>query len=152
MAKSLSSTARLARASALRPWRTVGIWVAILVIAMAVQSFVKLDTTPEVALLNNPESVQGWNLLEEHGIRKERSGTETVIVRSDSTTVDDPAFQQTVQNSTNAIPANGEIVSGATNAYDLNAHTPGAGDGLISDNRMTPIIPVTLTGSLEDAV
>jgi RND superfamily putative drug exporter len=152
MAKPLSSTARLARTSAIHPWRTVGIWVAILVIAMAVQSFVKLDSTTDVALLNNPESVQGWDLLEEHGIRKERSGTETVIVRSDTTTVDDPAFQQTVQNITNALRADGEIVSGATNAYEMNAQTAGAGDGLISDNRMTTIVPVTLTGSLEDAV
>ncbi|MGH2549099.1 MAG: MMPL family transporter, partial [Thermomicrobiales bacterium] len=152
MATSMSSTARLARASATRPWRTVGIWIAVLLLAMVAQSVVKLDSTTQVSLLNNPESVQGWDLLEKHGIRQERSGTETVVIQSETTTVDDPAFQQTVQNITNAMRADGEIVSGATNVYEMNAQNPGAGDGLVSADRMTTIIPVTLTGSLEDAV
>jgi RND superfamily putative drug exporter len=149
---SLSSTARLARASAARPWRTIGIWILLLVGAMALQTLTPLDSTTEISLLNNPESVQGWDLLEQHGIRKERSGTETVIVRSQTTTVDDPAFQQTVQHITDALRADSEIVSGATNVFELNAQNPGAGDGLVSSDRMTTIIPVTLTGSLEDAV
>jgi len=148
----MSSTARLAHASAKRPWRVVALWVVVLIAAMAVQSLVKMDSTPDVELLNNPESVQGWELLVAHGIRQERSGTETVIVRSDTATVDDPAFQKTVQQVTDALRADAEVVSGATNYYELNAQQPGAGDGLVSDDRMTTIIPVTLAGSLEEAV
>ena len=136
----------------MNPWKTVGIWVVVLVLAMVAQSVVKMDTTTDVTLLNHPESVQGWDSLEQHGIRKERSGTETVIVRSDTTTVDDPAFQQEVQKLTDALRADPKIVSGATNAWELNAQQPGAGEGLISNDRKTTIIPVTLTGSLKDGI
>jgi RND superfamily putative drug exporter len=149
---SLSSTARLARLSAQRPWRTLGAWVLVLVVAIAIQAVAPLNSTTDVNLLNNPESKRGDDLLEEHGIRQERSGTETVVVRSDSTTIDDPAFQQTVQRVTDALRADAEMVAGATNYYELSAQDPGAAAGLVSADRKTTIIPVTLTGSLEDAV
>jgi putative drug exporter of the RND superfamily len=148
---SLSSTARLARASARHPWRYVIAWVLFLVAAVVIQAVAPLNSTTDFKLLNNPESQRGWDLLEEHGIRQERSGTETVIVQSDSTTVDDPAFQTVVQNTTNALRGDSEIVSNATNFYELNAQNPGSGDGLVSSDRKTTIIPVTLVGSLEDA-
>src|SRR3954454_1466216 len=100
MAK-ISFTARLARNSSHHPWRAVLIWVGILLIAGAIQAVAPLDTTTDFKLLNNPESQQGWDLLEEHGIRQERPATETVIIQSGSTTVDDPAFQTVIQNTTN---------------------------------------------------
>src|SRR5688572_5406060 len=88
----LSSTARLARLSARHPWRTVLIWVLVLVAAGAVQAISPMRSTTDVTLLNDPESNRGWDLLQEHGIREQRPGTETVIVRTEATTVDDPAF------------------------------------------------------------
>lgn len=88
---SLSSTARLARFSARHPWRTVLAWVLILVAAFAVQGIAPLHSTTDFVMQNDPESQRGWDLLEEHGIRQERPGTETVVVRSDATTVADPA-------------------------------------------------------------
>jgi RND superfamily putative drug exporter len=148
---SLSSTARLARLSAQRPWRTVGAWVLILIVAMAIQGIAPLKDTTDVNLLNNPESQRGWDLLEEHGIRQERPGTETIIVRSDTTTVDDPAFQQAVQRVTDAVRADTKIVANATNYYELSAQNPQAATGLVSDDRKITIIPVTLVGSLEKA-
>jgi len=150
MAK-ISFTARLARNSSHHPWRAVLIWVGILLIAGAIQAVAPLDTTTDFKLLNNPESQQGWDLLEEHGIRQERPATETVIIQSGSTTVDDPAFQTVIQNTTNALRADSEIVANATNFIELNAQTPGSGDGLISSDRKTTIIPVTLKGSLQEA-
>src|SRR5262245_22708161 len=148
---SMSFTARLASHSSRHPWRSVLIWVGILILAGAIQAVAPLNTTTDFKLLNNPESQQGWDLLEEHGIRQERPATETVIIQSGSTTVDDPAFQTVVQNVTNNLRADPEIVANATNFIELNAQTPGSGDGLISGDRKTTIIPVTLTGSLEDA-
>jgi hypothetical protein len=73
--KPLSLTARLARISALNPWRVVLVWVLVLVAAIVVQVAAPMDSTTDVELLNNPESNRGWDLLEEHGIRDERSGT-----------------------------------------------------------------------------
>jgi RND superfamily putative drug exporter len=148
---SLSLTPRLARISAQRPWRTVGAWLLILVVAIAVQTIAPLNSTTDVNLLNNPESDRGWALLEQHGIRQERSGTETIVVRSETTTVDDPAFQQTVQRVTDAVRADTVIVAGATNYYELDAQDPRAAAGLVSADKKTTIIPVTLVGSLEDA-
>src|SRR5688572_28085927 len=147
----MSSTERLAHVSARHPWRTVIAWVLVLVAAFAIQSIAPLDDTTEVSLLNDPESNRGWDLLEEHGIRQQRTGTETIIIRSETATIDDPAFQQTVQQVTDAVRADTEIVAGATNYYELNAQNPDAAANLVSADKKTTIIPVTLTGSLEEA-
>ncbi len=148
----LSVTARLARISSLHPWRMVGVWVALLVIFGVVQGVAPMKTTTDFNLLNDAESDRGWNLLTDHGIRAERSGTETVIVRSETTTVDDAAFQQTVQAVTDALRADPEMVASATNYYEVNGEDPNAAAGLVSADKRTTIIPVTLVGSLEDAV
>jgi RND superfamily putative drug exporter len=149
---SLSLTARLARTSSHRPWRTVAIWVVVLVAFGAIQGVLPLDSTADVTLLNDPESNRGWDRLIDHGIRQERSGIETVIVRSANTTIDDPAFQQTVQQVTDALRADTEMVAGATNYYEVNAQGLEGAAGLVSADKKTTIIPVTLTGSLNDAV
>jgi RND superfamily putative drug exporter len=151
MNASMSATARLANRSARNPWRTVVAWVLLLVVAVGIQAVAPLDSTTDVTLLNNPESNQGWDLLEEHGIREERTGSETVIVQSETTTVDDPAFQQTVQQVTDALRAETNMVASATNFYEVNAQDPESAANLVSTDRMTTIIPVTLTGSLEEA-
>jgi RND superfamily putative drug exporter len=149
--ESLSATARLARFSAQHRWRVVIAWVLLLVLAGAIQGFAPLDDTTDVTLQNNPESQQGWDALEDHGIRDERHGSETVVIQSASTTVDDPAFQAVVQSTTDALRADPEVVSSATNYYEVSAENPDAATGLVSSDRKTTIIPVTLTGSLEDA-
>src|SRR5918997_5388648 len=145
------STAGLARISARRPWRTVAAWVVLLVLAVVVQAVRPANTTTDVGLLNDPESQRGWALLEEHGIREERRGTETVVVRSATLTVDDPAFQATVQRATDAFRADTDVVASAVNYYELSAQDPEAAAGLVSADRKTTIIPVTLVGSLEEA-
>jgi RND superfamily putative drug exporter len=147
----LFSTAGLARSSARRPWLVVAAWVIVLVLAVVVQSILPARTSTDVGLLTNPESQQGWALLEEHGIRAERRGTETIIVQSATTTIDDPAFQVTVQQATDAFRANTDVVASVVNYYELNAQDPAAAGGLVSADRKTTIIPVTLAGSLEDA-
>jgi RND superfamily putative drug exporter len=146
------STAGLARISAHHPWRTVAAWVALLVLAVVVQAVRPADTTTDVGLLNNPEAQQGWALLEEHGIRAERGGTETLIVRSATLTVDDPAFRATVQRATDAFRADTDVVAGVVNYYELGAQDPETAAGLVSADRKTTIIPVTLAGSLDDAI
>lgn len=150
--KNLLSTTGLARASARRPWLVVIAWIALLVLAIAVQAVWPANTTTDVALLNNPEAQRGWALLEEHGIRDERHGGETVIVRSKALTIDDPAFQATVQRATDAFRADTDVVASAVNYYELSAQDPAAAASLVSSDRRTTIIPVTLVGSIEDAV
>jgi RND superfamily putative drug exporter len=127
-------------------------WIVALIALSVIQGVFPLNSTADFKLLNNPESDQGWNLLTDHGIRAERSGTETVIVRSESTTVDDPSFQAAVQQVTDALRADTEMVASATNYYEVNAQSPEGAAGLVSADKKTTIIPVTLTGSLNDAV
>ena len=146
------STARLARLSAQHPWRTVAAWVVLLVLAVVVQAVRPANTTTDAGLLNNPESQQGWALLAEHGIRDERRGTETVIVQSATMTIDDPAFRATVQRATDAFRADTAVVTSVVNYYELSARDPEAAGNLVSADRKTTIIPVTLVGSLEEAV
>jgi RND superfamily putative drug exporter len=146
------STAGLARFSARHPWRTVAAWVALLVLAVVVQAVKPANTTTDVGLLNNPESQQGWALLVEHGIRDERRGAETVVIQSANTTVDDPAFQATVQRATDVLRADTGLVADAVNYYELSAQDPAAAAALVSADRKTTIIPVTLAGSLDDAI
>src|SRR5215212_6953385 len=108
MAKPLS-TDGLAEASARRPWVVVGIWIALLVAAGIISATVSLSTTTELALLNKPESERAYDLLEER-LRGPRPATETVIVRSETATVDDPAFQAAVVRVTNDLLAKPELV------------------------------------------
>jgi RND superfamily putative drug exporter len=130
----------------------VATWVVILIAAFAVQGFAPLETTTNTELLNNPESTRGWDLLEEHGIREERSGAETIILRSNTSTVEDPEFRETVQRVTDAVRAEDDIVASATNTYELAEQDPQAAGSLVSADGTTTIIPVNLAGSLEDAV
>ena len=149
---SLSSTARLARFSASHPWRVVVAWLVILGIAIAIQSVSPINSTTSSVLQNDPESQQGWDLLEEHGIRQERSGTETIIIRSNALTVDDPRFEAAVRSVTDALRVDSDFVASASNYYELNAQQPESAARLVSTDRQTTIIPITLTGDQDDAL
>ncbi len=146
------STAGLARSSARRPWLVVGVWILLLVLVVVAQTVWPANTTTDVGLLNDPESQQGWSLLEEHGIRAERHGAETLIIQSTTVTIDDPAFQAIVQRTTDAFRADTDVVASVVNYYELSAQDPEEAGNLVSADRKTTIIPVTLVGSLEEGV
>ena len=94
---SIFSTAGLARISAQRPWRVVGLWLVILVLAIVSTASSLNDVlTTESDFLNKPESVRGFDLLEKR-LNFDNPLTETVIVTSTNATVDDAAFQQVVE-------------------------------------------------------
>ena len=91
MNRSLLSTSGISRLSALHPWRTLGLWILMLVFAAMSASTLNDALTTEGGFLNSPESQKGADLLEER-LRGEDPVTETVIIRSESETVDDAAF------------------------------------------------------------
>ena len=94
---SFPSTARISASSARRPWRTIGIWVLLLVLGGAAAGMFLSDAlTTEIKLLNNPDSAQGETLLKER-MGYETPLTETIVVTSDSLTVDDAEFKQVVE-------------------------------------------------------
>jgi uncharacterized membrane protein YdfJ with MMPL/SSD domain len=92
-------TRRLASASARHPWRTVGAWVAAIVVSFALIVFFLGDAlSGEAEQLNNPESEQAYELLGERlPAAPGEFTTDVVLVRSSSLSPDEPRFQAKVE-------------------------------------------------------
>ena len=156
------SSEALARASATHPWRTVAIWVVVLVVAMALNATLLGDSiTTEFHFTNNPDSERADSLLEER-LRGPRKAAEVIIVQHPELTVDDNAFQARVEELWVEIAAlevegtpKGEpeppsgrytTVAGGTHYYLLR------NESLVSKDRHTTIIPFSMSGSFDQAV
>ena len=86
----------LAKASATHPWRTLGIWLAVLAAGIAGSAtLLGPALTTEFDFTNSPEAKQAEAVLQ-----KELTGpdqvTETFIVIGEDTTIEDPAFAEHV--------------------------------------------------------
>jgi len=138
------STEGLARLSARRPWWVLGVWAVLLILAGLAAPSLGDALTTQANFINRPEAVRGDELLEER-LRGPHPVTETVIVRSDTATVDDPAFRQTVERVTADLTALDGIVASAVNVYQTGMPQ------LVSEDRHTTIIPVTIAGTREDS-
>src|SRR5688572_21303497 len=130
------STAGLARISARRPWIVVALWVLLLVFAGVAATGLGDAFTTESNFTNSPESVQAADLLE----ARLRDGadpalTETVIVHSETMTVDDPAFRQVVEQTAAELRTIPEVVSLVTTYYDAVAAGAPDAAGLVSADR-----------------
>lgn len=137
------STEGIARACARRPWLTIGAWLAALILAVGT-IVVLLDLTSEGELTSNPESEQGYQLIGEYfpPSPEDEYVNELVIVRSESLTVDDPAFSTKVDEVLDEIQVSG-IADNATSFYE-------SGDrALVSRDRDAALIPVGLQGDCE---
>ncbi len=139
-------TERLARASARRPWLTIGAWVALVIIASVLNvNLLESATTTEFRLAGSFESEQATALLAEK-LPASQAITEIVVVQSESLTVDDPAFRDKVDSVFTGILALGsDIVAGGGHYYLLND------DRLVSADRKTTVMAVLMTGSLAEA-
>ncbi len=94
----LLSTEGLARASARRPWLTVGIWAVLFVLAgFLIVRFLGSALTTNADITTNPESRQARTLIEQR-LRGPQRDNEIVIVQSQTATVDDPAFRSKVES------------------------------------------------------
>jgi len=148
--KSILSTAGLARASAHHPWRTLGVWVALIVVAVVASGAFGGTLSDELTFTNEPESAKADQLLEER-LRGEDSLIETVVILSTGATVDDPAFQAVVEQTTADLRGMPNAVAGTTNYYELEAAGDPAASSMVSADRRTTTMPVTLVGTLDDA-
>jgi RND superfamily putative drug exporter len=140
------STESLARLSARRPWWTITLWVALVVVGMFLIVQLLSDAlTTDADVTTNPESKQARHLIEER-LRGPQRVNEIVIVQSETLTVDDPQFQTFVEGLYGEVSALGpDVVAGGTNYYQ-------SGDeSLVSDDRMITILPFNMAGSNEDA-
>ncbi len=144
MASSRFSTAGLARLSARRPWATLGFWFLLLVFAAMAAPTLGDSLTTEMKFISKPESQKGQDLLEER-LRGPKPIMETIIVRSETATVDDAAFQQQVDKVAAELSGIPQIVASYATYYQTgNAE-------LVSADRHSTLIPVTMAGKLDDA-
>ncbi|MCY7365926.1 MAG: MMPL family transporter [Frankiaceae bacterium] len=89
-------TGRLARASARRPWLTIGLWAATLAVALPLAGQVDGAVTPHVRNLVTTESDAGRELDETHRSAGSQTYDETVILTSSAASFGEPSFDAAV--------------------------------------------------------
>src|SRR5919198_5399998 len=89
----------LARASSRRPWRTLGVWLVVIV-AMGMLSSAGLSgvLNQDIAFTNKPESVRAQDILDARFTApgNKADSTEFFVIQSKTLTVDDPRYQAVV--------------------------------------------------------
>src|ERR671911_273140 len=136
-------TQAVAAASARHPWRTIGAWFAILVLAVfAIVTLLGGSLTTDGAPTNNPESERADEALFRALPPDPRTAvSDIVVIRSDEHTVASPAFEEYVRD----FVADDEISAlGRARTYldDPNA-------GLVSEDGHATVIPIALTSDDE---
>ena len=89
-------TGRLARASARRPWLTIGLWAVCLAVALPLAGQVDGAVTPDVRNLVTTESDTGRELDLAHRSDGSQTYDETVVVTSSDARFGDPSFDAAV--------------------------------------------------------
>ncbi|HSJ49953.1 MAG TPA: MMPL family transporter [Actinomycetota bacterium] len=137
----------MARATSRHPWRTLGVWLVLIVAMGAVSSRLLGDVLSEdVEFTNRPESVRAQEVLErEFGAPPE--DTEFFIVRSESLTVEDAAFEAVVAAvGRTAAEIGGDLLaSPPATYYDLLERAPDQAGGFVSDDRHSALVMLELT-------
>ena len=139
-------TGFLARVSGRRPWITIAVWVALVIVAsILIRSLFASATTTELVLSGSAESARASKLVEDR-LRGPEPLIEIVIVQSDTLTVDDPEFQTKVESVFHEIMALGsENVVFGRNYYQE------GDEALVSADRQTTIMEVVLAGTFDEA-
>ena len=146
--RSSGLTERLARMSALHPWRTIGLWAVLIVMAvLAVGSLLGSGITSEMKFrAAKPDSLTGQELLEQR-LTGPQKITDFVIVRSATLTVDDAAFEAYVTDVAAKIQALGpNVVASVATFYQTNDPTA------VSKDEHSTLIPVVMAGKMDDAL
>ena len=140
------SSESLVRSSALHPWRTVLIWVVVVIAALAITSqLFESAITTEDSFLGEPESATAKRLAEDR-LRGAEKFTEFLIVASESLTVDEPAFREFVGSLTAEISQLApEFIEGAFDYYSV------GDESMVSEDRHTTLLNVIMAGDLNEA-
>jgi RND superfamily putative drug exporter len=137
-------TEAMARSSATRPWRTIGIWTILLVTAIAISSqLLGSALTTSVSFTDNPESTRAQSLIDE--IRGESADTEFVVITNDTVTADSPVYIAYVAQIQRAVTDLGPEVVAGVGSYVTE-------DGPVSASGLTALLPVSIAGGDPDVV
>ena len=139
------STKALAVVSARHPWKVIGLWVLLAVAAVAAQSlWLSSALTQDTRYSSSPDSQVGRDLLSER-LTGPSLRNEVVIVRSDTLTVDDPAFAERLASLSGEIAERGPSSIPAV----LSHHNTGS-DLFVSADRRSALIQFQLAGSIDE--
>ncbi len=135
----------VARASAHHPWRTLGIWLILIVSMGAVSSQLLAGVlSQEIAFTNKPDSVKAQDVIDKQFSAGGSKDTEFFIVSSRSLTASDPAFQQFVGTLATDIQKLGpKDVSGQVVTY---VEAQARADSLFTPDGQGVLIALSLTG------
>jgi putative drug exporter of the RND superfamily len=90
-------TERLARAASRHPWRTIGLWLLAVLIAVALAAALLPGAlTTKSSTTNNPESTRAERLLATHFAPTSAAGGELIVIHSNTATVDQPTYRRFV--------------------------------------------------------
>ena len=139
-------TGTLARICAQRPLITIGVWLVLIVIALAlIRALLPSATTTEFSLAGRYESERASSMLEDR-LRGPKPLSELVIVQSPSLTVDDPEFRSKVESVHARIVALGpDFVLGGQHYYLDNDEIR------VSQDRRTTLMNFVLAGDFKEA-
>ncbi len=138
-------TRSLAVASARRPWKTIALWVALVVIAVLAQFVWFGDAITQEPRYTTPlDSQVGKDLLVER-LTGPTLRNEVIIVRSGEQTVYDPAFAERVESLAGSVAELGP----PTIENVLTYHNTGS-ELLVSGDRRSTLIQFQLAGSMDD--
>ena len=148
LSRNLSPRA-LARSTARHPWLTIGIWVLAIVISIILRAALFEDAiTTEFAFTSNPDSKVADELIEDRFLGGPKGTNEVVIVQSETSTVDDPAYREFVEGVFGKLVALGPD---AIRQETLVNYYQGQAPFLVSEDRRTTIMPFTMAGEFDDA-
>ena len=87
----------IARASSKHPWRTVGLWFVIFVLAGAASSaLLGSALTTDIDFTNTPEAKEAQQILEQRRLEQDIVTENWIIAGSGEGAVEDPAFVENV--------------------------------------------------------
>ena len=137
-------TETLARASARRPWRTVLVWVVLLVTAAIVSSQLLAGAlTTSITFTDEPESLIAADLVTE--LRGETPDTEFVVVTSESADVGDPEYVAYVTELQTSISGLGSDVVVSVGSYLEET-------GPVSESGHSALLPVVIASDDTDLI
>ena len=138
-------TDAMARACALHPWRTAGAWLVVLVASLAaIATLLGNGITTDADVTADTESKRGYAAIAEH-FEQPPAVDEIVVVRSESLTVDDPAFRAFVERLL-ADERVRQAVFRATSYYETRDRA------LVSADRHALQIPLLMGADPEDGI
>ncbi len=142
----------IADVCARHPWRVVAIWVAVLAVCAPLAAGVNDQLHADWAFSSEPESVRGQEIIDDRLRGAPEPLVETVVLHAPGMTVDDAAFQQRAGDVTARLAALDDTVVSATSYFQARDLGLPAAEQLVSADRHTALVQVTLAGDKEEAL